>query len=78
MAKRINGLKISKKGMDSIFQQGTVARSIGPWTLLLLAVLSCSPWFPTMAQNCSTLLELIAAYRPINFLWMPMLESTSL
>jgi hypothetical protein len=46
------------------FQQVTMAKPIGAWTLSFLATLKDSPWFPATAQNCSTSLELIAASRP--------------
>ena len=50
------------------FQQVTMAKSIGAWTLLFLTTLKDSPWFSATAQNCSISFELIVASGPTKFL----------
>jgi hypothetical protein len=50
---------VCKERIDITFQQVTMAKSIGAWTMSFLATLKDSPRFPATAQNCSTSLELI-------------------
>jgi len=54
------------------------AKSIGAFTSELHIVLKLSPWFPTMAQNVSTVLASMVISGPLNVLLILISGNTSL